>query len=133
MKQIIEWVRTPAGASLLGSVFALIATSLTEYILTRGVSGLPAVGATLVGAMIGLLVGFMVTRKHKQPVQAPQPEQVPCPKSPRELIALTEGKTQIEAEGATELYIGTWLRVQGSVLQVEKALRATMPRDPQRF
>ena len=115
MRQIIEWVRTPTGATLLGSVFAPIATSLTDYILTGGVSGLRTVSATLAGAMIGLLVGFMVTRKHKQ-----KPERVPCRKSPRELIALIKGKTQIEADAVTGLYIGTWLRIQGRVYEVSE-------------
>ena len=111
MQQAIGLARRQVRAGLLGSFSFALVISVAEYFTPASVPGWMSVLGILIAGMIGLAVGDKVM-KH--------PERVPCPKSPRELIALTEGKTQIEAEGATELYIGTWLRVQGRVYHVSE-------------
>ena len=120
MQQLIASSRRQVWAGLLGSFSFALVVSVIEYIRTGGVSGLTSVVTVLVGGVVGLVVGRMVMGKPEQSPQAIQSERVPCPKSPSELLSLTHEKTQIDAGFATELYIGTWLKVQEHVVDVRE-------------
>ena len=92
---------------------------------------IPLVPTLVVAPVLALLVAGLVIRsasvrvrgEHEQALQDLQrtlerSKRVLSRKSPSELIALTKGRTQIEAEAVTKLYIGTWLAVQGRVRDV---------------
>jgi len=119
MKQFIAWLRTQAGAALLGSVSLPVLTIIAERILTGDITGLRPLVAAAIGAVCGLLVGYGM-RKKSEPPQPPENvgDRIFSPRSPSELAALTEGKTEIAARAATKPHIGTWLQFQGRVVDV---------------
>lgn len=114
MQQIVALAWRQVWAGLLGSFSFALVVSVTEYIRSGGVSGLTSVVAVLVGGVVGLAVGRIVMGK------PPQPERRLSPRSPEELMRLTEGLTQIEAKAATIHHLGTWLKVQGTVSEVSE-------------
>ena len=108
------WVSTLIGMSLSGG-----GSGFFEYWWTGGVVGWRPVVVALIGAFI-MTVWTALMEKSVQPEPPVQPERIFSNRSPEELVALIKGLTSVEAEAATELHIGTWLRVHGTVFDVEK-------------
>ena len=119
------------------SVLILVGVALVSAVAGLAVAGMvlgkpeqpelvfsskPKVAVVLATALALATALLAMGRMAEQLARAPQPERVFSPRSPSELIALTEGKTEIEADDATARHIGTWLQVQGRVVDVSRTL-----------
>ncbi len=109
-----------------------VVAALIEYVLTRGSSGWIPVLASATGGILVLAVRLIMQNRHQeateenqenvqpaaavvyQPRQQSEPK-ILSPRTPEELVAEIEGRTEIVAKEISKRHIGTWLRVEGTI------------------
>ena len=127
---------------LFFAIGVFVPTSVSEavyFVWTNGAEGWKPLVAAIIGAATAIVMGAIVTlwlrsaRKAypSEPIASnlseevgsnSAPDRIFCPRSPRELLHEVAGLTEIQREVVAQRYIGTWLSVEGSIMDIGRAL-----------
>ena len=132
---------TKTNAIVLGIAVVLpgVGGGIAEYFITNGLSGWGPVWGALIGGLSTIAVmWFLESRKpvgtqsptdQYQPLQTTTPQvsiagdKVLSRRTPHELVDLVRGRTTIDADYVSKPYLDAWLRVEGSVFDVQEKTR----------
>ena len=118
---------------LVTAVLSAVITAVTEYALTKGVSGVTPLVAVGIGLSVGVVLAGMQVIERRGSSSGPQPlkpneVQGPThtpsvgrdlsPRTPPELVAEVQGKTELAAKDTSKRHIGQWLRISGSIRDI---------------
>ena len=141
--------RTILRHPIIGGGVAGIFAGIIEYVLSSGTSGLvPAVAAGVTTLILFIWDRTLTPKQEKEPhtghaidskhdeedgskaqPESPLPvegERLFSRRTPEELIALVKGQTGLTASDLTKPHIGTWLRIEGPIYNIDPPSHSTI-------